>query len=90
MPPIKHPFDWYPILPFLIDQSAPPDLSINQSEIAQICIFIFQYSVHTWLESFGIHTHAVLGHSLGEIAAACMFISHVMKTAQTIMMPVGR
>ena len=67
----------YPVLPFLVDQSAPRGLSIDQSEIAQICIFIFQYSVCTWLESLGIHAHAVLGHSLGEIAAAGMFASHV-------------
>lgn len=67
----------YPILPFLIDQSAPRGFSIDQSEIAQICIFIFQYSVCTWLESLGVHAHAVMGHSLGEIAAAGMFISHV-------------
>jgi len=55
----------YPILPFLIDQSAPCGFSIDQSEIAQICIFIFQYSVCTWLETLGIHAHAVIGHSLG-------------------------
>ncbi|KAF8811343.1 ketoacyl-synt-domain-containing protein [Phlegmacium glaucopus] len=60
----------YPILPFLVDQSAPRGLSIDQSEVAQICIFIFQYSVCTWLESLGVHAHAVMGHSLGEIAAA--------------------
>ncbi|KAF8151526.1 hypothetical protein B0H34DRAFT_132545 [Crassisporium funariophilum] len=60
----------YPILPFLIDESAPRGLSIDHSEIAQVCIFIFQYSVCTWLESMDIHAHAVMGHSLGEIAAA--------------------
>ena len=67
----------YPVLPFLVDKSAPRGLSIDQSEVAQICIFIFQYSVCTWLESLGIHAHAILGHSLGEIAAASMFASHV-------------
>jgi Acyl transferase domain len=67
----------YPILPLLVDQSAPRGLSIDQSEVAQVCIFIFQYSVCTWLESLGIHAHAVMGHSLGEIAAAGMFSSRV-------------
>jgi acyl transferase domain-containing protein len=49
------------------------------SQIAQICtyIFIFQYSMCTWLESLGIHARAVLGHSLEEIAAAGMSASHV-------------
>ena len=65
----------YPILPFLVDQSVPRGLSIDQSEIAQICIFIFQYSVCTWSESLGIHAHGVMGHSLGEVAAAGMFVS---------------
>jgi acyl transferase domain-containing protein len=60
----------YPILPFLIEESAPGKLSIDHSEVAPVCIFIFQYSVATWLESLGIQAHAVMGHSLGEIAAA--------------------
>ena len=60
----------YPILPYLLDEPAPKGLTIDHSEVAQVCIFIFQYSVATWLESIGIHAHAVMGHSLGEIAAA--------------------
>ena len=64
----------YPVLPFLVDKSAPRGLSIDQSEVAQICIFIFQYSVCTWLESLGIHAHAVLGHSLGEIEQVCSLL----------------
>jgi acyl transferase domain-containing protein len=59
----------YPILPYLIEESAPGKLSIDHSEVAQVCIFIFQYAVSTWLESLGVHAHAVMGHSLGEIAA---------------------
>ncbi|KAF8952141.1 acyl transferase domain-containing protein [Flammula alnicola] len=38
--------------------------------IGTYAIFIFQYAVSTWLESLGVHSHAVMGHSLGEIAAA--------------------
>jgi acyl transferase domain-containing protein len=64
----------YPVLPFIIDQSAPRGLSIDQSEIAQICIFIFKYSLCTWLESLGIYAHTILGHSLGGIAAAGMLL----------------
>ncbi|KAF8953963.1 acyl transferase domain-containing protein [Flammula alnicola] len=59
----------YPILPYLVEESAPGNLSIDHSEVAQVCIFIFQYAVSTWLESLGVHSHAVMGHSLGEIAA---------------------
>ncbi|PPQ84949.1 hypothetical protein CVT25_004462 [Psilocybe cyanescens] len=60
----------YPILPYLVEESAPSKLSIDQSEVAQVCIFIFQYAMSMWLESIGIQAHAVMGHSLGEIAAA--------------------
>jgi hypothetical protein len=67
----------YPVLPFLVDQSAPRGLSIDQSEIAQICIFNSQYSVCTWLETLGIYAHAVVGHNLGEIAAAGMIAYYV-------------
>ena len=49
----------YPVLPFFVNQSAPRGLSIDQSENAQIYIFIFQYSMRTCLESVVIHTHAV-------------------------------
>lgn len=57
----------FPILPLLLGTD---DSSIDQSEVAQICIFVYQYSVSRWLESLGIRAHAVVGHSLGEIAAA--------------------
>ena len=60
----------YPILPFLVEESAPGDLTIDNSEVAPVCIFVFQYAVAAWLESLGIQAHAVMGHSLGEIAGA--------------------
>ncbi|TFK38563.1 hypothetical protein BDQ12DRAFT_116355 [Crucibulum laeve] len=59
----------HPILSLLTDTECDSDLSIDQSEIAQICIFIFQYSMSRWLQTFGIQPQAVMGHSLGEIAA---------------------
>jgi acyl transferase domain-containing protein len=65
----------YPILPFLVEESAPGDLTIDHSEVAPVCIFIFQYAVATWLESLGIQAHAVMGHSLGEIAGAGLWNS---------------
>ncbi|CAA7264464.1 unnamed protein product [Cyclocybe aegerita] len=60
----------YPILPYLVEESAPGHMSIDQSEVAQVCIFVFQYSMATWLETLGVQAHAVMGHSLGEIAAS--------------------
>ncbi|KAF4622433.1 hypothetical protein D9613_009459 [Agrocybe pediades] len=58
----------YPILPYLLDESVSAKLTIDHSEVAPVCIFLFQYSMATWLEGLGIQAHAVLGHSLGEIA----------------------
>ncbi|KAJ3515067.1 hypothetical protein NLJ89_g1986 [Agrocybe chaxingu] len=60
----------YPILPYLVEESAPGHMSIDKSEVAQVCIFVFQYSMATWLETLGVQAHAVMGHSLGEIAAS--------------------
>jgi acyl transferase domain-containing protein len=60
----------YPISSFLVDAETSCDLAIDNSQVAQICIFVYQYSICTWLQQVGIEPHAVLGHSLGEIAAA--------------------
>ncbi|KAJ7238282.1 hypothetical protein B0H12DRAFT_99519 [Mycena haematopus] len=42
----------------------------GRSDISQICIFIYQYSLCRWLRELGIKPRAVIGHSLGEITAA--------------------
>lgn len=60
----------YPIFSFLVDAKTSCDLAIDNSQVSQICIFVYQYSICTWLKQLGIEPHAVLGHSLGEIAAA--------------------
>lgn len=60
----------YPISSFLVDAETSCDLTIDDSQVSQICIFVYQYSICTWLKQLGIEPQAVLGHSLGEIAAA--------------------
>ena len=47
-------------------------------------MFVYQYSICTWLKQLGVEPQDVLGHSLGEIAAAgayttlfCFFFSFV-------------
>ena len=60
----------YPISSFLVDAETSCHLAIDNGQVAQICIFVYQYSVCTWLKQLGIEPQAVLGHSLGEIAAA--------------------
>lgn len=62
-----------PILSYLLDTEAPQARSLSESDIAQVCIFVYQYSVGKWLQDIGLAPCAVLGHSLGEIAAAGAF-----------------
>jgi acyl transferase domain-containing protein len=62
----------FPILALLLGTGAV-ECDINQSRIAQICIFVYQCSVFTWLKSLGIQPQAVIGHSFGEIAASGSF-----------------
>lgn len=60
----------YPILSLLVDEVSQDNINIDQSKVAQICIFVYQCSVCRWLATINIHPQAVLGHSLGEIAAS--------------------
>jgi acyl transferase domain-containing protein len=70
-----------PILSFLMDTAGATDLGIDDGRLAQICIFVYQYSISVWLRTLGIEPSAVLGHSLGEIAAAGMYSSlHLLKS----------
>lgn len=61
MPPTKASVLTGYLLPFLIDYAAR-GFSIARSEIAQICIFIFQYSVRTVL-SFEVGLQFVVGRA---------------------------
>lgn len=59
----------YPILSLLLE-TGEAECDINQSRIAQICIFVYQCSVFTWLSTIGVQPKTVVGHSFGELAAA--------------------
>ncbi|UCH95418.1 MAG: SDR family NAD(P)-dependent oxidoreductase [Candidatus Aminicenantes bacterium] len=45
---------------------------INQSEIAQVVVFIFEYALAKLLLKWGIQPNAVIGYSFGEYTAACI------------------
>ena len=52
---------------------APEDISrISENYIAQPATFAVQYATASLLMSWKIHPSAVIGHSLGEFAAACV------------------
>ncbi|GAB4195551.1 MAG: hypothetical protein Tsb002_28130 [Wenzhouxiangellaceae bacterium] len=45
---------------------------INQTEFTQICLFVTSYAMARLLMSWGIEPTAMIGHSIGEYAAACL------------------
>jgi acyl transferase domain-containing protein len=45
---------------------------IDQTQIAQPVLFIFEYALAKLLISWGIEPYALIGHSIGEYTAACL------------------
>jgi acyl transferase domain-containing protein/acyl carrier protein len=45
---------------------------INQTEIAQPVLFIFEYALAKLLMQWGLKPYAMIGHSIGEYTAACL------------------
>ncbi|UCH96114.1 MAG: SDR family NAD(P)-dependent oxidoreductase, partial [Candidatus Aminicenantes bacterium] len=54
------------------DRSDRSDSLINQTEIAQVVVFIFEYALAKLLIQWGVRPHAMIGYSFGEYAAACL------------------
>jgi amino acid adenylation domain-containing protein len=46
--------------------------NINGTEIAQLVIFIFEYSLAKLIMNWGIKPHAMIGYSFGEYVSACL------------------
>ncbi len=45
---------------------------INQTEVSQPLIFVFEYALAKLLMGWGIKPYAMIGHSIGEYTAACL------------------
>jgi acyl transferase domain-containing protein/acyl carrier protein len=61
---------------------------INQTEITQPVLFIFEYALAKLLMHWGIKPYAMMGHSIGEYAAACL--SGVFSLADALKVVVAR
>jgi acyl transferase domain-containing protein/surfactin synthase thioesterase subunit/acyl carrier protein len=47
------------------------DALVNRTDYTQPALFAVEYALTELMKSWGIVPHAVIGHSLGEVAAAC-------------------
>jgi acyl transferase domain-containing protein/acyl carrier protein len=69
---ILKPLLEYDIKEILYPAAIPNRSNINQPEVAQPVIFIFEYSLAKLLINWGIKPDALIGYSFGEYAAACI------------------
>jgi phthiocerol/phenolphthiocerol synthesis type-I polyketide synthase E len=62
------------LLPFLTSNDGSPDMaeSIRDTSIAQPALFVVEYALAEHWMRFGAEPVALLGHSLGELSAACV------------------
>jgi polyketide synthase PksJ len=63
---------------------------INQTEIAQLVIFIFEYALARLIMKWGIKPDAMIGYSLGEYTAACLAGVFSLEDALKIMVIRGK
>lgn len=67
-----------------------PDTSINNTSVAQPLLFVVQYAITKLLSEFGIKPDALIGHSIGELTAACISGVYSFDDALTIVANRGK
>jgi acyl transferase domain-containing protein/acyl carrier protein len=70
--------------------SATSAVKINQTEIAQPVLFIFEYALAKLLMHWGIKPYALIGHSIGEYTAACLSGVFSLEDALTVVVSRGK
>jgi len=68
----------------------PGNQKINQTEIVQPLLFVFEYSLAKLLMKWGIQPDAMIGHSIGEYVAACLSGVFSLEDALKITVSRGR
>lgn len=61
-----------PLRPLLLNKQGIEGWDIHRTDIAQMCLFIYEYSLALFLMHLGIKPSGLIGHSLGEYTAACV------------------
>jgi acyl transferase domain-containing protein/acyl carrier protein len=57
-----------PLLPF----SPSPDEALDQTQYAQVALFVVEYALAQLWMHWGVQPQALIGHSVGEYVAACL------------------
>ncbi len=60
------------ILKIIFGSDPDADNLLHQTQYAQAALFAIEYSLASYLISLGVKPSALIGHSLGEITAACV------------------
>lgn len=63
---------------------------LRATELAQICLFVVEYSLAQTLFSYGLKPEGMIGHSLGEYVAACLAGVFSLEDAITLVLARSR
>ena len=72
------------------DDEGAAQLRLNQTALAQPALFVFGYALARLWESCGVMPTAMLGHSVGELVAACLAGVFSLEDALTVLVGRGR
>ncbi|MCF6437894.1 SDR family NAD(P)-dependent oxidoreductase [Pseudoalteromonas luteoviolacea] len=61
-----------PIKDLLIAPDKVQNADIDRTDVAQLCLFIYEYAAARLLMHTGVTPSSMIGHSLGEYVAACL------------------